>query len=98
MVVKVRCSAAACRKYQLVEEADRGHSVKCLICQSPIHVPMIGSVGGSNPGSNPGLAPVPTGQAAPPPAPLRRAAQQHPTEPVPQAQIQPTDDELLGLE
>ena len=39
MVVAVRCPAPACRKYMLVEEADQGKVVPCLICKTPIKVP-----------------------------------------------------------
>ena len=39
MVFAVRCPAAACRKYMLVEETDRGQVVQCLICKAPIKVP-----------------------------------------------------------
>ena len=39
MVFAVRCPAAACRKYMLVEETDRGQVVKCLICKTAIKVP-----------------------------------------------------------
>ena len=39
MVFAVRCPNPACRKYMLVEEADRGKVVPCLICKQPIKVP-----------------------------------------------------------
>lgn len=39
MVVAVRCPAAACRKYMLVEDADQGQIVPCLICKTQIRVP-----------------------------------------------------------
>jgi hypothetical protein len=39
MVSAIRCPA--CQKYQLVEEADRGKSIPCLICKKPIAVPSI---------------------------------------------------------
>ena len=39
MVFAVRCPNPACRKYMLVEEADRGKVVPCLICKQPIRVP-----------------------------------------------------------
>ena len=39
MVFAVRCPAANCRKYQLVEAADRGRVVNCLICKAAIRVP-----------------------------------------------------------
>ena len=39
MVVAVRCPNAECRKYQLVEEHDRGQIVACLICGQSIKVP-----------------------------------------------------------
>jgi hypothetical protein len=38
-VVAVRCPEPKCRKYQLVEAADRGKVVNCLICKAPIRVP-----------------------------------------------------------
>ena len=38
-VFAVRCPAPACRKYMLVEAADRGQVVPCLICKTPIKVP-----------------------------------------------------------
>lgn len=39
MVIAVRCPEEKCRKYQLVEDADRGKVVACLICKAPIRVP-----------------------------------------------------------
>jgi hypothetical protein len=39
MVFAVRCPARRCRKYMLVEAADRGTVVTCLICRTPIKVP-----------------------------------------------------------
>lgn len=39
MVVAVRCPAATCRMYMLVEAADRGKVVPCLICRRGIPVP-----------------------------------------------------------
>jgi hypothetical protein len=39
LVFAVRCPNPACRKYMLVEEADRGKVVECLICKQPIKVP-----------------------------------------------------------
>jgi len=38
-VFAVRCPAPACRKYMLVEAADRGTVVQCLICKSGIQIP-----------------------------------------------------------
>ena len=38
-VIAIRCPASACRKYMLVEGADRGTTVKCLICKVPIPIP-----------------------------------------------------------
>ena len=38
-VFAVRCPAPACRKYMLVEAADRGTVVPCLICKAGIQVP-----------------------------------------------------------
>ena len=39
MVVAVRCPDPKCRKYQLVEDRDRGQVVACLICKQPIRAP-----------------------------------------------------------
>jgi ribosomal protein S27E len=39
MVFAVRCPNPKCRKYQLVEDHDRGKVVKCLICKEPIQIP-----------------------------------------------------------
>ncbi len=39
MVVAVRCPAATCRMYMLVEAADRGKVVPCLICRRGVPVP-----------------------------------------------------------
>lgn len=39
MVIAVRCPEEKCRKYQLVEDTDRGKVVACLICKAPIRVP-----------------------------------------------------------
>ena len=39
MVVATRCPNPACKKYQLIEDADRGKSIACLICKQPIKVP-----------------------------------------------------------
>lgn len=39
MVAAVRCPNPKCRKFMLVEEADRGKVVACLICKQPIKVP-----------------------------------------------------------
>ncbi len=38
MVVAVQCPEPRCRKYQLVEDHERGNVVPCLICKSPIRV------------------------------------------------------------
>jgi hypothetical protein len=38
MVFAVQCPNSQCRKYQLVEERDRGQVVPCLICKTPIKV------------------------------------------------------------
>ncbi len=38
-VFAVRCPAPACRKYMLVEAADRGTVVACLICKAGIQIP-----------------------------------------------------------
>ncbi len=39
MVIKVQCPAAACRRYMLVEAADRGKVVPCLLCRAGVPVP-----------------------------------------------------------
>jgi len=44
MVIAVRCPEEKCRKYQLVEDADRGKVVACLICKAAIRVPAAGAV------------------------------------------------------
>lgn len=36
MVFAVQCPNPKCRKYMLVEEHQRGKTVACLICKSPI--------------------------------------------------------------
>ena len=51
MVSAVRCPAATCRKYMLVEDGDRGTVVRCLICKAPIKVPA--------PAGGPPAAPAP---------------------------------------
>ena len=38
MVFAVQCPEPKCRKFMLVEEADRGKVVPCLICKTPIRV------------------------------------------------------------
>ncbi|MBL8799734.1 MAG: hypothetical protein JNM56_37980 [Planctomycetia bacterium] len=38
MVFAVQCPNASCKKYQLVEEHDRGKVVNCLLCKTPIRV------------------------------------------------------------
>lgn len=43
MVIAVRCPEEKCRKYQLVEETDRGKVVACLICKTSIRVPAAGA-------------------------------------------------------
>lgn len=39
-VIAVRCPAAECRKYMLVEAEKAGQVVPCLICRSPVRVPV----------------------------------------------------------
>ncbi|MBY0513518.1 MAG: hypothetical protein K2P78_06360 [Gemmataceae bacterium] len=39
MVFAVRCPNPQCRKFMLVENADRGKVVPCLVCKQPIQVP-----------------------------------------------------------
>ena len=39
MVIQVQCPAAACRKFMLVEAADRGKVVPCLLCRGGVPVP-----------------------------------------------------------
>jgi hypothetical protein len=43
MVFAVQCPNPSCKKYQLVEEHDRGKVVNCLLCKAAIRV------GGGNP-------------------------------------------------
>lgn len=43
MVIAVRCPGERCRKFQLVEDADRGKVVSCLICKAAIRVPAAGA-------------------------------------------------------
>lgn len=38
MVFAVQCPDAKCRKYQMVEDANRGKETPCLICGKPIRV------------------------------------------------------------
>ena len=38
MVFAVQCPNPQCRKFQLVEERDRGKVVQCLICKASIRV------------------------------------------------------------
>ena len=44
MVFSTRCPNPACKKYQLVEAADRGKTIPCLICKLPIKIPADTSV------------------------------------------------------
>lgn len=53
MVIAVRCPEEKCRKYQLVEDADRGKVVACLICKAAIRVP------GTDPTGLPKATPLP---------------------------------------
>jgi hypothetical protein len=39
MVFVVRCPNSTCRKYLLVEAADCGKAVPCLICKAPVQLP-----------------------------------------------------------
>lgn len=43
MVAAVRCPNPKCRKFMLVEDADQGNVVPCLICKQPVKVPVAGS-------------------------------------------------------
>lgn len=38
MVFAVQCPNPKCRKYQLVEDHDRGKVVNCLLCKTAIRV------------------------------------------------------------
>lgn len=58
MVLAVRCPNPQCRKYQLVEDADRGRAVSCLVCKQAIKVP-----------AAPAPAPLPAPPGPTPPAP-----------------------------
>jgi hypothetical protein len=51
MVFAVQCPEPKCRKFMLVEDADRGKVVPCLICKTPIRV------GGANPQAAPAQPP-----------------------------------------
>jgi hypothetical protein len=62
MVLAVRCPEEKCRKYQLVEDADRGKVVACLICKASIRV-----TAGAAPASPP---PPPTAIPMAKPVPL----------------------------
>lgn len=55
MVFAVQCPNPKCRKYQLVEDHDRGKVVNCLLCKTAIRV------GGTPapPQPNPNLPPKP---------------------------------------
>jgi ribosomal protein S27E len=64
MVLAVRCPEEKCRKYQLVEDADRGKVVACLICKASIRVPAGG-------GSSPPPASIPMAKTLPPANPPR---------------------------
>jgi hypothetical protein len=66
MVIAVRCPEDKCRKYQLVEDADRGKVVACLICKASIRVP---AAGASPP---PPAAPVQKATLLPPNLPKAR--------------------------
>lgn len=37
-VFAVQCPNPKCRKYMLVEEDDRGKTVACLLCKTPIKI------------------------------------------------------------
>lgn len=54
-VFAVRCPNPACRKYQLVEAADRGTTVLCLICKTTIDIPSGHPMGAPKP-----AVPIPT--------------------------------------
>ena len=82
MVVTVQCPAAACRKYMMIEERERGRVVACLICRTKIVVP--GSTSAAPVFDVPTLTPidVPPQQGFIPDAEIEDL----------------TDDELLGLD
>ncbi len=46
-VFAVQCPNEKCRKFQLVEDHDRGKVVHCLLCKTPIRVG-----GGASPGAS----------------------------------------------
>lgn len=56
MVFAVQCPSDKCKKYQLVEDSDRGKVVHCLLCKAAIKV-------GAAPASN---------SRKPPPTPRSR--------------------------
>ena len=58
MVAAVRCPS--CRKYMLVEPADRGRVVACLACKSPVRVPELEPVDfDADPAGLPAARPLP---------------------------------------
>lgn len=61
MVAAVRCPNPKCRKFMLVEDADQGNVVACLICKQSIKVPSAG-------GKAPSPPPAPPVAATPLPA------------------------------
>lgn len=63
MVAAVRCPNPKCRKFMLVEDADSGKVVPCLICKQPIKVPSAGGVPATPPAP---VAQVPTAAAVSP--------------------------------
>jgi LSD1 subclass zinc finger protein len=66
----IQCPYPDCGKYMLLEDSDRGATVKCLVCKKPIKLDP--SSAGENPGAaavSPALsAPGPSSPAAPKPA------------------------------
>lgn len=53
MVFAVQCPNPQCRKYQLVEERDRGNVVQCLICKTSIRVAAASSAPPAAPKTSP---------------------------------------------
>jgi hypothetical protein len=53
MVFAVQCPNPKCRKYQLVEDHDRGKVVNCLLCKTAIRIGGGGPPAGQNPPPGP---------------------------------------------
>lgn len=60
MVFAVQCPNPKCKKYMLVEDADRNKVIACLICKAPIRL-------GTSQGTTQNPPPVRTSKPTPPP-------------------------------